>query len=165
MEVRSCLTSDLILENAHQVRHTAQDICGSRDHTTPHGPLFLEAVEWARIVIEPLRKELKLLPLHNRVAVSCRIQLRTLWEMRDVAADAKRSLLVDALDAIHHPTTTRRIRVPRIAGGEYVVQSCANRFMRVRVGGGSYTRVEFVLRMIRSHAHVIRPPVPSESSE
>src|SRR5713226_5323132 len=100
MECFTPLPRNLLLEQIEQMRHAAEDIGWRRDHTSPNRSLLLEAVKRPRIVVKALTKKLKLLALDHRVAVTRSIQLGTKREVRCVACDAQRSLLMNAGHAV-----------------------------------------------------------------
>ena len=103
------LAAHLILENAHQVRHGAEDIGRCGNHAGPSCTLFFEAIKRTRVVVKSLREKLQLLPLDYGIAVAQRIELRALREVCRVAGHAERRLLVHARHTVQNAAAARRV--------------------------------------------------------
>ena len=164
VEVRPAFTGNLALVDIQQMRHAAQDVRRRRDDSGPHRARLLEAVERARVVVEALGQELKLLSLHHWIAVPRGVQRGAQREMRRMAGHAERGFLVDARDAVVHRSPARSVGMPRITGGKDVVERGAHGRLRIRVRRRIvHARPQLVLRMARLHGHVVRAPVIQNS--
>ena len=133
VDVRPAFTGNLALVDIQQMRHAAQYVRRRRDDSGPHRARLLEAVERARVVVEALGQELKLLSLHHRIAVPRGVQRGAQREMRRMAGHAERGFLVDARDAVVDRSPARSVGMPRITGGKDVVERGAHGRLRIRV--------------------------------
>src|SRR5690349_388726 len=77
----AALSCDLLLIDAHQVRHASENVRRRRYHARPHCAFFLEAVKRSRVVVKALGQELQLLPCIYAVAIAGGVKLGAQREM------------------------------------------------------------------------------------